>query len=114
MEFVVEKKLLDSALKQLLFGRGIESEEPVDLAASGAILTLTALGTSAEVPVNCEKNGRVSIAVRDLVSLKKISKSYKPGPVHIRIGDGRIHFQKTSLSYRHSEFAIPAWPTLTI
>ena len=102
MEFVIEKKSLDSAVKQVLFGRRDSSEEPVDLTAKGDVLVLAAIGTSVEIPINCMKTGRLSIAVSDLFNLQKISKSYKPGPVHIRVDDGRIYFEKTSLRYRHS------------
>jgi hypothetical protein len=103
MEFVVEKKLLDSALKQVLFGRMGTPEDLVDLALERSTLTLVATGTRVEVPVVSESTENVSITVGDLAKLKKISATYKAGPVRIRIGDGRIRFQNTSIGASISE-----------
>jgi len=98
IEFVVEKKLLDSAMKQLLFGRSSDPDDLVDIAVSGSLMTFVARGSSVEVPVKSEAAGRISIPVSDLAKLKKLSATYKAGPMRLRISDGRIRFQNTSLA----------------
>ena len=103
MEFVIEKKHLDAAMKQVLFGRMGTPEDLVDLALERSTLTLVATGTRVEVPVVSELTENVSITVGDLAKLKKISATYKAGPVRIRIGDGRIRFQNTSIGANISE-----------
>jgi hypothetical protein len=103
MEFVIEKKLFDSAMKQVLLGRLGAPEDLVDLAVEQSILTLVATGTNVEVPVVSESTESVSITVGDLAKLKKVSATYKAGPVRIRIGDGRIRFQNTSIGASISE-----------
>jgi hypothetical protein len=103
MDFVIEKKLFDSAMKQVLFGRMGTQEDLVDLAVELSTLTLAATGTNVEVPIVSESTGSVRITVGDLAKLKKISATYKGGPVRIRIGDGRIRFQNTSIGASISE-----------
>ena len=103
MEFVIEKKLFDSAMKQVLFGRLGTPEDLVDLAVGQSTLTLVATGTKVGVPAVSESTESVSITVGDLAKLKKISATYKGGPVRIRIGDGRIRFQNTSIGASISE-----------
>lgn len=103
MEFAVEKKLLDSALKQVLFGRMGTPEDLVDLAVQESVLTLVATGTKVEVPVVSDSTESVSVTVGNLAKLKKISATYKAGPVRIRIGNGRIRFQNTSIGANISE-----------
>jgi hypothetical protein len=103
MDFVVEKKLLDSALKQVLFGRIGTPEDIVDLALQESMLTFVATGTKVEVPVVSELTESVSTTVGDLAKLKKISATYKAGPVRIRIADGRIRFQNTFIGASISE-----------
>jgi hypothetical protein len=103
MEFVIEKKHFDAAMKQVLFGRMGTLEDLVDLALERSTLTLVATGTRVEVPVVSELTENVSITVGDLAKLKKISATYKAGPVRIRIGDGRIRFQNTSIGASISE-----------
>jgi hypothetical protein len=103
MEFVIEKKLFDSAMRQLLFGRLESPGDLVDLAVEQSTLTLVATGTKVEVPVVSEATESVSITVSDLAKLKKISATYKAGPVRIRIGGGRIRFQNTSIGASLSE-----------
>jgi hypothetical protein len=90
-------------VKQVLFGRLGSPEDLVDLAVEQSTLTLVATGTSVEVPVVSESTESVSITVGDLAKLKKISATYKAGPVRIRIGDGRIRFQNTSIGASISE-----------
>lgn len=106
MEFVIEKKLFDSAMKQVLLGRLGAPDDLVDLAVEQSILTLVATGTNVEVPVVSESTESVSITVGDLAKLKKVSATYKAGPVRIRIGDGRIRFQNTSIGASISETEI--------
>jgi len=96
MDFIVEKKGFDSALRQLLQGRKENPADLIDIAAEDSTVTLTANGTEAQVPVQCETCGRVRVSIADLAKLKKISSSYKAGPVRVRILDGRIKFQNTS------------------
>ena len=103
MDFVIEKKLFDSAMKQILFGRLGTPEDFVDLALERSVLTLVATGTKVEVPVVSDSTESVSTTVGDLAKLKKISATYKGGPVRIRIGDGRIRFQNTSIGASISE-----------
>jgi hypothetical protein len=79
------------------------SDDLVDLAAEQSILSLVATGTKVEVPVVSESSETLSITVGDLAKLKKISATYKAGPVRIRIGDGRIRFQNTSIGASISE-----------
>lgn len=103
VDFVIEKKLLDSAMKQVLFGRSGVSEDLVDLKVERSMLTLVATGTSVEIPVESEASESISITVGDLAKLKKVSATYKASPVRIRIGDGRIRFQNTSIGVSVSE-----------
>lgn len=102
MDFLVEKKDLDSALKQVLFGRVGTPEDYIDVTLHDSVLTLAATGTRVEIPVVSESSENVALTVGDLARLKKVSATYKGGPIRIRIGDGRIHFHKTSLRYHHS------------
>lgn len=98
IEFVVEKKLLDSAMRQLLLGRASDPDDLVDIAVNASLLTLVARGSSVEVPIKSEAVGNISIPVSDLAKLKKLSATYKAGPMRVRIGDGRIRFQNSSLA----------------
>lgn len=98
MDFVISKKDFDAATKQILFGRKATSAELVDLTTAPSTLILVAMGTSIEVPIVCETTGSVSISVGDLARLKKISATYKAGPIRICITEGRIRFQNTSIS----------------
>ena len=98
MNFIVEKKRFDSAMRQLLQGRKENPADLVEIAAEDSIVTLAATGTEAQAPAQCEAGGRVRISVADLAKLKKISSTYKAGPVRIRIQEGRIRFQNTSFS----------------
>jgi len=106
MDFVIEKKALDSAMKQVLFGRNGSLEDLVDLRVERSMLTLVAMGTNVAVPVTSDASESVSITVGDLARLKKVSATYKAGPVRIRIGDGRIRFQNTSIGVSASEATI--------
>src|ERR1035437_8318533 len=103
MDFVVEKKVFDSAVKQVLFGRMGTPEDLVDLSLQQSMLTLEATGTSVEVPVVGESSKKVSIKVGHLAKLKKISATYKAGPVRIRVSDGQIRFQNMSIGASVSE-----------
>jgi hypothetical protein len=103
LEFVVNKKVLDSAIKQILFGRNQDFNALVDLSVERSMLNLVATGTNVEVPVTSDASESVSITVGDLAKLKKVSATYKAGPVRIRIGDGRIRFQNTSIGASVSE-----------
>jgi hypothetical protein len=103
MEFVIEKKAFDSAMRQVLLGRKTTPDDLIDLTAEAAMLTVVALGTSVQVPIVCETTGSVSVTAGDIAKLKKISTTYKPGPIRIRIGQGRIRIQNTAFSARVSE-----------
>jgi hypothetical protein len=98
MDFVIEKKLFDGARRQVLLGRKTTPDDLVDLIAEVTMLTTVALGTSVQVPVVSEITGSVSMTVGDLAKLKKISTTYKPGPIRIRIGEGRIRIQNTAFA----------------
>jgi hypothetical protein len=98
MDFVIEKKLFDSAMRQVLLGRKTTPDDLVDLIAEVTMLTILALGTSVQVPVVSEIIGSVSVTVGDLAKLKKISATYKPGAIRIRIGEGRIRIQNTAFA----------------
>ena len=98
MDFVIEKKLFDGAMRQVLLGRKTTPDDLVDLVAEITMLTIVALGTSVQVPVVSEITGSVSMTVGDLAKLKKISATYKPGPIRIRIGEGRIRIQNTAFA----------------
>ena len=102
MDFVVEKKALDSAMRQVLLGRKTTPDDLVDLTAEATMLTIVTLGTSAQVPVVSEITGSVSVTVGDIAKLKKISATYKPGPIRIRISEGGIRIQNTSFGARVS------------
>jgi hypothetical protein len=103
MDFVIDKKLFDSAMKQVLFGRLGTPEDLVDLAVEQSTLTLVATGTKVAVSVVSESSESASITVGNLAKLKKVSATYKAGPVRIRIGDGRIRFQNMSIGASISE-----------
>jgi len=98
MDFIVEKKSFDSAMKQLLHGRKENPTDLVEITAEDSIVTLAATGTEAQARAQCETGGRVRISVADLAKLRKISSTYKAGPVRVRIHEGRIRFQNTSFS----------------
>jgi len=61
------------------------------------------MGTNVAVPVTSDASESVGITVSNLVKLKKVSATYKAGPVRIRIGDGRIRFQNTAIGVSASE-----------
>jgi hypothetical protein len=98
MDFIVEKKSFDSAMKQLLHGRKENPADLVDITAEDSIVMLSATGTEAQAQAQCETGGRVRISVADLAKLRKISSTYKVSPVRVRIQEGRIRFQNTSFS----------------
>ena len=57
MDFIIEKKLFDNALRQVLLGRKATPGDLVNLTAEAAVLTVVALGTNVEVPIVCEATG---------------------------------------------------------
>ena len=93
MDFVIEKKALDSAMKQVLFGRSGASEGLVDLKVERSMLALVAMGTNVEIPVTSGASGNVSITVGDLVKLKKVSATYKAGPCEFASGMAGFDFR---------------------
>jgi hypothetical protein len=103
MDFVIEKKVVDSGMKQVVFGRSGASEDLVHLKVERSILTLVATGTSVEVPVVSEASESVSIHGRRSSQAEEGQCNPKAGPVRIRIGDGRIRFQSTSIGASISE-----------
>jgi hypothetical protein len=98
MDFSVEKKAFDNVLRQVLLGRKAIPDDLVHLTAEATTLTIVALGTSVQVLVASAITGCVSVTVGDLAKLKKISTTYKPGPIRIRIGEGRIRIQNTAFA----------------
>ena len=98
MDFVIEKKLFDSAMRQVLLGRKATPDDLVDLTAESKMLTVVALGTSVQVPIVSETTGSLSVNVGDIAKLKKISTTYKPGSIRIRIGEDCIRIQNTAFS----------------
>lgn len=98
MDFIIEKKTFDSAMRQLLQGRKENPTDLVEITAQDSVVKLAATGTEAEASAQCETGGRVRISVADLAKLRKISSTYKPGPVRVRMQEGRIRFQNTSFS----------------
>src|ERR1035441_4854537 len=103
MEFVIAKKDFDSAVKQILVGREATSMEPVDLTVDQSSLRLEAMGTDVEVPVETKTTGAARVSISNITGLRKISTTYKPGPVTIRIADGHIRFQRTSIPIKLPE-----------
>ena len=97
MEFVIAKKDFESALKQILVGRETTSKEPVDVTVDGSSLRLRAKDTGVEVPVETKAPGVARVSVSNIAGLKKISRTYKAGPVNVRIADGYIRVERTSL-----------------
>ena len=65
MEFVIEKKLFDSTMKQVLFGRMGTLEDLVDLALERSTLTLVATGTKVEVPVVRPHDGSIDGVIKE-------------------------------------------------
>lgn len=102
MDFVIEKKLFDNAMRQVLLGRKAAPDDLVDITAEATMLTIVALGTSVQVPAISEITGSVSVTVGDIAKLKKISTTYKPGPIRIRISGSGIRIQNTSFAARVS------------
>lgn len=98
IEFVVEKKLFDSAMKQLLFGRSGTSEDIVDLTVERSTLTLVATGTTAQVPVVSDATESLSIKVGDLAKIKKVSSTYKGGPCVFASGTAGFDFRTPPLA----------------
>jgi len=97
MDFVIDKKDFDSAVKQILVGQQATSKEPVDVTADESSLKLETRTTEVEVPVETKTPGVARISVSNIAGLKKISKTYKAGAINVRIADGYIHFERTSL-----------------
>jgi hypothetical protein len=97
MEFVIAKKDFDSAVKQILVGREATSMEPVDLTVDESSLKLEAMGTDVEVPVETKTPGVARVSISNIAGLKKISRTYKTGPINVRVADGYIRFQRTSI-----------------
>jgi hypothetical protein len=98
MEFVIEKRAFDNAMGQVMLGRRATPYDLIDLTAEVRMLTIAALGTSVQVPVVSEITGSVSVTIGDITKVKKISATYKPGPIRIRIGEGRIRIQNTAFA----------------
>ena len=97
MEFVIAKKDFDSAVKQILAGREATSMEPVDLTVGRSSLRLGAMGTDVEVPVETKTTGVARLSIRNIAGLKRISRTYKTALINIRVADGHIRFERTSI-----------------
>jgi hypothetical protein len=95
MDFAINKSDFETALDQILVGRHVTAAELVSMDVDSSGLALAAMGTSIEVPANCHIPGSGCISVRDIARLRKISATYQAGPVHIRLENGRIRFERT-------------------
>ena len=103
MEFVIAKKDFDSAVKQILVGREATSLEPVDLTLDQSSLKLEAMGTDVQVPVETKTTGVARVSISNIAVLKKISRTYKTESINIRIADGYIRFERTSIRIKSPE-----------
>ena len=103
MEFVIAKKDFNSAVRQILVGREPTSMEPVDVTVDQSSLRLEAMGTDVEVPVETTTPGVARISISNVAVLKKISRTYKTESIKIRIADGYIRFQRTSIRIKSPE-----------
>ena len=107
MEFVIAKKDFDSAVKQILVGREATSLEPVDLTVDQSSLKIEAMGTDVQVLVETKTTGVARVSISNIAVLKKISRTYKTESINIRIADGYIRFQRTSIRIKSLESKNP-------
>ena len=98
MNFMIAKQDLDSALKQILQGRKKTSEDVVELTAERSTLSFVVTGRSAEVSIEAESRGSVSMPIGVMFAIRRISKSYEDAHFRIRISEGKIRFQRMSIS----------------
>ena len=61
------------------------------------------MGTDVQVPVETKTTGVARISISNVAVLKKISRTYKTASIHIRIADGYIHFERTSIRIKSPE-----------
>ena len=103
MEFAITKKDFNSAVKQILIGRKSTSMEPVDLTVDESSLKLEAMGTDVQVSVETKTTGVARVSISNIAVLKKISRTYKTESINIRIADGYIRFERTSIRIKSPE-----------
>ena len=103
MEFVIAKKDFNSAVRQILVGREATSLEPVELTVDQSFLKIEAMGTDVQVPVETKTTGVARVSISNIAVLKKISRTYKTESIDIRIADGYIHFERTSIRIKSQE-----------
>ena len=98
MDFIVSKSDLSAALNQILQGRKETSAEPVDLTADHSTLAVVATGRNIEVPAESQDGGSASVPIGVLFGLRRISGTYKGESFRIRIQEGKLRFQSTTVS----------------
>lgn len=98
MDFMIAKDDFDTALEQILQGRKDTSGDVVDLTASRSTLTVVVTGRSIEVPIEAEVIGSAIIPIKAIFGAKRMSVSYKDERLRLRISDGKLRLQNTSIS----------------
>lgn len=98
MDFMIAKDDFDTALEQILQGRKDTSGDVVDLTASRSTLTVVVTGRSIEVPIEAEAVGSAIIPIKAIFGAKRMSVSYKDERLRLRISDGKLRLQNTSIS----------------
>jgi hypothetical protein len=98
MDFVVSRSDFSKALKQILHGRSEESGDVVDLTVDQSTLAVVVTGRSIEVSVEADEIGSASIPIGVMFGLKRLSGAYNDESIRIRIREGKLRFQSTSIS----------------
>lgn len=98
MDFVVSKSDLTTALKQILQGRKESSGDVVDLIADRSSLCVVVTGRSIEIEVEAQERGSSRVPISVMFGIKRIIGTYKEDKVRLRISEGKLRVQNTSIS----------------
>jgi hypothetical protein len=97
MDFMVDRKEFDRALRQVLQGRNAKGPDVVDLTAGRDTLILVATGTSVEIPIETAEIGSVSVPIEVAAKLKKVGKTYESERIRVRASEGRVRLEGMSI-----------------
>jgi hypothetical protein len=97
MDFMVERKDLETALSHLLRGKNEQSAGLLDMNVEREVLTLVVTGSSEEVPIETAEIGSISIPMGITVKVKKMLKTY-PDRIRVRAQEGRLRIESTAIN----------------
>lgn len=98
MDFMVDRKEFDKALRLILQGRNAHGPDVVDFTASRETLAVVVTGRSVAIAIEAAEIGSVSLPIEVVAKLKRIAKTYENERLRLRAGEGRVRLEGTSIS----------------